>query len=223
MRKVWSSGRFLQKFASYIGGSWVRISPQDKKNNANTSHICSFRNGVCFYRRIRRIAGMRTEAPSPDVRIADRPCGLHRRFGYRRFLVSPVRPIAGFVLEALSPEFPSPEPHIAGRSIAGRFLMCYRRVSKSGDEIRRYQATSILWSAAAEGFCSFQFTRGGEGGYKIGPCRAPLLASCSWLLGWLFPYVLAHDPVKAPAVENFAWLPVGAVSTKTGRGSVSLI
>jgi len=84
---------------------------------------------------------MRTEAPSPDVRIADRPCGLHRRFGYRRFLVSPVRPIAGFVLEALSPEFPSPEPHIAGRSIAGRFLMCYRRVSKSGDEIRRYQAT----------------------------------------------------------------------------------
>ena len=26
-----------------------------------------------------------------------------------------------------------------------------------------------------------------------------------------------------PAVENFAWLPVGAVSTKTGRGSVSLI
>ena len=97
---------------------------------------------MCFYRRIRRIAGMRTEAPSPDVRIADRPCGLHRRFGYRRFLVSPVRPIAGFVLEALSPEFPSPEPHIAGRSIAGRFLMCYRRVSKSGDEIRRYQAAS---------------------------------------------------------------------------------
>jgi len=85
---------------------------------------------------------MRTEAPSPDVRIADRPCGLHRRFGYRRFLVSPVRPIAGFVLEALSPEFPSPEPHIAGRSIAGRFLMCYRRVSKPGDEMRRYQATS---------------------------------------------------------------------------------
>ena len=28
---------------------------------------------------------------------------------------------------------------------------------------------------------------------------------------------------KAPAVENFAWLPVEAVSTKTGRGSVSLI
>ena len=143
---------FLQKFASYIGGSWVRISPQDKKINANTSHVCSFRNGVCFYRRIRRIAGMRTEAPSPDVRIADRPCGLHRRFGYRRFLVSPVRPIAGFVLEALSPEFPSPEPHIAGRSIAGRFLMCYRRVSKSGDEIRRYQATSpapCLWQAPA--------------------------------------------------------------------------
>ena len=82
---------------------------------------------------------MRTEAPSPDVRIADRPCGLHRRFGYRRFLVSPVRPIAGFVLEALSLEFPSPEPHIAGRSIAGRFLMCYRWVSKSGDEIRRYR------------------------------------------------------------------------------------
>ena len=100
---------------------------------------------------------MRTEAPSPDVRIADRPCGLHRRFGYRRFLVSPVRPIAGFVLEALSPEFPSPEPHIAGRSIAGRFLMCYRRVSKSGDEIRRYQAASAVFgvallSASAEGF-----------------------------------------------------------------------
>ena len=118
------------------------LASRQKKYNATTSHICSFRNGVCFYRRIRRIAGMRTEAPSPDVRIADRPCGLHRRFGYRRFLVSPVRPIAGFVLEALSPEFPSPEPHIAGRSIAGRFLMCYRRVSKSGDEIRRYQATS---------------------------------------------------------------------------------
>ena len=118
------------------------LASRQKKYNATTSHICSFRNGVCFYRRIRRIAGMRTEAPSPDVRIADRPCGLHRRFGYRRFLVSPVWPIAGFVLEALSPEFPSPEPHIAGRSIAGRFLMCYRRVSKSGDEIRRYQATS---------------------------------------------------------------------------------
>ena len=114
----------------------------------DTSRICSFRNGVCFYRWSRRIAGMRTEAPSPDVRIADRPYGLHRRFGYRRFLVSPVRPIAGFVLEALSPEFPSPEPHIAGRSIAGRFLMCYRRVSKSGDEIRRYQATSLLLAAA---------------------------------------------------------------------------
>ena len=28
---------------------------------------------------------------------------------------------------------------------------------------------------------------------------------------------------KAPAVEHFAWLSVGAVSTKTGRGSVSLI
>ena len=28
---------------------------------------------------------------------------------------------------------------------------------------------------------------------------------------------------KAPAVENFAWLPVGAVSAKSGRGSVSLI
>ena len=28
---------------------------------------------------------------------------------------------------------------------------------------------------------------------------------------------------KAPAVENFAWLLVGAVSTKTSRGSVSLI
>ena len=117
-----------------------------------------FRNGVCFYRWIRRIAGMRTEAPSPDVRIADRPCGLHRRFGYRRFLVSPVRPIAGFVLEALSPEFPSPEPHIAGRSIAGRFLMCYRRVSKSGDEIRRYQATSRKFCLAFGG-CKLQQTR----------------------------------------------------------------
>ena len=30
-------------------------------------------------------------------------------------------------------------------------------------------------------------------------------------------------PLKAPAVENFAWLPVGSNSNKTGRGSVSLI
>ena len=28
---------------------------------------------------------------------------------------------------------------------------------------------------------------------------------------------------KAPAVENFAWLPVGAVSVKSGRGLASLI
>ena len=28
---------------------------------------------------------------------------------------------------------------------------------------------------------------------------------------------------KAPPVENFAWLPVGVNSNKTGRGSVSLI
>jgi hypothetical protein len=28
---------------------------------------------------------------------------------------------------------------------------------------------------------------------------------------------------KAPAVENFAWLPVGAASAKTGRGSVPLV
>ena len=28
---------------------------------------------------------------------------------------------------------------------------------------------------------------------------------------------------KAPAAENFAWLPVGSNSDKTGRGSVSLI
>ena len=34
---------------------------------------------------------------------------------------------------------------------------------------------------------------------------------------------LAHTGRKAPAVEHFDWLPVGAASTKTGRGSVSLI
>ena len=153
-------------------GHGVRFSPQDscfkysdrwakwdartslmlyiKKYNVDTSHICYFRNGACFYRWIRRIAGMRTEAPSPDFRIAGRLCGLHRRFGYRRFPVSPVWPIAGFVLEGLSPEFPSPEPHSAGRSIAGRFLMCYRRASKPGDETRRYQATSQIGRALSQ-------------------------------------------------------------------------
>ena len=40
----------------------------------------------------------------------------------------------------------------------------------------------------------------------------PLARGPRVLVGW-----------KAPAVEKFAWLPVGAVSTKTGRGSVSLI
>ena len=29
--------------------------------------------------------------------------------------------------------------------------------------------------------------------------------------------------LKAPAVDFFAWLPVGGVSTKTGHGTVSLI
>ena len=35
--------------------------------------------------------------------------------------------------------------------------------------------------------------------------------------------VLIHDTHKAPAVENFAWLPVGLISEKPTCGSVSLI
>ena len=33
----------------------------------------------------------------------------------------------------------------------------------------------------------------------------------------------AIEQSKAPPVENFAWLPVGVVSAKPARGSVSLI
>ena len=42
-------------------------------------------------------------------------------------------------------------------------------------------------------------------------CGVAVLAAC------------CHPLVKAPAVKNFAWLPVGVNSNKTGCGSVSLI
>jgi len=50
-------------------------------------------------------------------------------------------------------------------------------------------------------------------GCEIGPCRAPLLASCSWL-GWLFPHVLSHDPAVESGPQSFAH--VGDGSTATG-------
>ena len=44
--------------------------------------------------------------------------------------------------------------------------------------------------------------RRGEGN-EIGPCQAPLLASCSWL-GWLFSHVLAHGPVAESGPQALA-------------------
>ena len=59
-------------------------------------------------------------------------------------------------------------------------------------------------------------------GFGLGGCL--LLARTAWAGLCLIHHHQAWQcGQKAPAVENFAWLPVGAVSTETGRGSVSLI
>ena len=65
--------------------------------------------------------------------------------------------------------------------------------------------TPCLWqSAAVEGSCSFPVpTRRGGGGHAIGPCRAPLLASCSWP-GWLFSLALSHDPAVGSGPHSLA-------------------
>ena len=60
----------------------------------------------------------------------------------------------------------------------------------------------------------------------VGGFREQLTHRPSELIKFPMP-VARHEnkknPAMAPAVENFAWLPVGAVSAKIGRGSVSLI
>ena len=42
-------------------------------------------------------------------------------------------------------------------------------------------------------------------------------------LGFVWGTLGAVQSPKAPAVENFAWVPVGLAPTKSARGSVSLI
>ena len=77
---------------------------------------------------------------------------------------------------------------------------------------------AILWSAAAEGFCSFSVhTRRGGGGHEIGPCRAPSLASCSWL-GWLFSFALSHDPAVESGPHSLASVFNGSSVTSLGLG-----
>ena len=52
-------------------------------------------------------------------------------------------------------------------------------------------------------------------GYEIGPCRAPLLASCSWL-GWLFSFALSHDPAVESGPHSLARVCNGSSVTSLG-------
>ena len=65
----------------------------------------------------------------------------------------------------------------------------------------------------------FLFSEGGEGRGKrndeVGPCRAPLLASCSWP-GWLFSHVLAHGPVAESGPQAFALVGDGSTAIRHG-------
>ena len=56
------------------------------------------------------------------------------------------------------------------------------------------------------------------GVFRVVGVRYRVFGGCFRVLGGVF--VLCG---KAPAVENFAWLPVGVISAKPARGSVSLI
>ena len=79
---------------------------------------------------------------------------------------------------------------------------------------RRNKSAGHSLECRGRGFLFFSvLTRRGGRGYEIGPWRAPLLASCSWL-SWLLPYVLSHDPVVESGPLSFAQVGGGGSFTR---------